>query len=443
MRTADSVRLSGNVVAKRFARWLMGELLWTVCSMSLIEGMAIRGLRGKMGFIFERFYRAAVIGAAALVVWVPSNAAHGHPTFRVLHSFTGRSGDGGTPEAGLVRDSSGSLYGATLTGGTDNFGAIFKIAADGTESLLYSFTGGNDGYGGGGHLVLDGSGNLYGTSDGGANQRGIIFRLSSAGSLTVLYTFTGGTDGQGPGAFTVDGKGNLYGTTGSAGSGGYGTVYKFSPKDKLTVLYSFSGGSDGALPNYAPLVRDSSGNLYGTTFEGGNLSGYCAQISGCGTVFKVAPDGTKTTLYAFADGTDGAYPASGLALDGSGNVYGGTQFGGRGCNHRGCGVVYKVAPDGTETVLRTFSGKNDGAIPTSVPLLDSSGNLYGSAQIGGANGQGTIFKIAPDGTFRVLYALSGSDGYGPSDLLLWKSTFYGTAFEGGANGYGTVFRLKQ
>jgi uncharacterized repeat protein (TIGR03803 family) len=163
-------------------------------------------------------------------------------------------------------------------------------------------------------------------------------------------------------------------------------VFEVSPNGTETVLYSFKGGSDGILP-FAGLIRDSSGNFYGTTQEGG--------VYGWGTVFKLAPNGTETVLHSFSGGTDGLEPVGGLVKGRNGSLYGTTEGGGStGCYGYGCGTVFKLAPDGTETVLHSFTGGTDGLGPVAGLIKDSSGNLYGTTQQGGDHGGGTIFKLS-------------------------------------------------
>ena len=188
----------------------------------------------------------------------------------VLYSFTNGL-DGGYPFGGLVRDSSGNLYGTTYSGGASSVGTVFKVTKTGTETVLHSFAGGADGEYPYASLVRDSSGNLYGTtSEGGASNVGTAFKVTPTGHETVLYSFAGGTDGANPFAGLVrDRKGNLYGTTEAGDSSGVGTVFKLTATGQETVLHTFTGGTtDGANP-FGGLVRDAAGNLYGTTFVGG------------------------------------------------------------------------------------------------------------------------------------------------------------------------------
>jgi uncharacterized repeat protein (TIGR03803 family) len=398
--------------------------------------------------------RRAGICAALIVAAGSASAA---PTLTLLHSFTnGREYT--APEAGLIADTSGNLYGTTLGGGTgcegDGCGTVFKLTPDGTLTLLHSFAGGaSDGASPKAGLIADSSGNLYGTTDRGGGTGcegdgcGTVFKLTPDGTLTLLHSFAGGaSDGAKPEAGLIaDSSGNLYGTTvrgGGTGCEGYGcgTVFKLTPGGTLTLLHSFAGGaSDGALPQ-AGLLADKSGNLYGTTAVGGPVDG--------GTVFKLAPDGTLTLLHSFMGGGDGREPLAGLLGDSSGNLYG-TTWGGGVSKEGGPsndGTVFKLAPDGTLTRLHSFFSPRDGAAPFAGLIADSSGNLYGTTRAGDASNGGTVFKLAPDGTLTVLHSfMQGlSDGAHPkAGLLADKSgNLYGTTRVGGAAYQGVVFKIS-
>jgi uncharacterized repeat protein (TIGR03803 family) len=230
-----------------------------------------------------------------------------------------------------------------------------------TFTLLYTFTGGADGRTPGGGVILDAAGNLYGTTTQGGNLAcsqgcGTVFKVDGAGKEIVLHSFTGtgAGDGEYPtAALVMDGQGNLYGTTAVGGTSGHGTVFKVDTTGKETVLHSFSGASwEGAFPN-GGVVRDGQGNLYGTTEAGGT--------SNCGTVFKLDPTGKETVLYSFTGtGGDGSSPEAGVVRDGQGNLYGTTRVGGV-SNY---GTVFTVDTSGKETVLYSFTGPwADGAYP--------------------------------------------------------------------------------
>ncbi|HEY2444829.1 MAG TPA: choice-of-anchor tandem repeat GloVer-containing protein [Rhizomicrobium sp.] len=195
--------------------------------------------------------------------------------------------------------------------------------------------------------------------------------------------------------------GNFYGTTQSGGRLGCGnecgTVFKLAPDGTESVLFKFKGPpNDGNNPD-GNLIIDQSGNYFGTLFVGGRAGCYAEQ--GCGAVFKLAPDGTETIPHFFTGKNgDGSNPSAGLISDSAGNLYGTTEFGGgRGCiiSSGGCGTVFEIATNGTESVLHSFGKGNNGAIPASGLVADGAGNLYGTASHGGGNGYGTVFEITP------------------------------------------------
>jgi uncharacterized repeat protein (TIGR03803 family) len=327
-----------------------------------------------------------------------------------------------TPEAGLLRDKAGHLYGTTVLGGdtkcySSGCGTVFRLNSTGKkETVLYKFSGTPDGSMPTAPLIEDAAGNLYGTTySGGTSGYGTVFKLDTTGNETILHSFAGPPSGGGDGALayeglTRDAAGNLYGVTAGGGASGKGVVYKLDIAGSETLLYSFRGGSDGAEPN-SVLVPDTAGNLYGTTDRGGN--GQCGG-TGCGTVFELTPQSggtwTESILYVFCSRSncaDGEFP-QGLTLDAAGNVYGTTVFGGRyqNCNVDACGVVFKLDAGGKETVLHNFTGGADGGGPggpTARVIMDSAGNLYGTTQIGGdpncaaggGQGCGVVFKLTP------------------------------------------------
>jgi uncharacterized repeat protein (TIGR03803 family) len=257
---------------------------------------------------------------------------------------------------------------------------------------------------------------------------------AQAQTFTTLYNFTGSSDGASPyGSLVRDSTGNLYGTT-EAGGVGFGVVFKLSKNGKETVLYTFTGGSDGANP-FVGLVRDTAGNLYGTTANGG--------ASGYGTVFKVSKNGKETVLYSFMAGTDGCYPYGGLLRDNAGNLYGTTEV----CGASGVGTVFKVSKSGKETILHSFAGPPDGEFPSFTSLLmDTTGNLYGVAEQGGTYNQGVAYKLSKGGKFTVLYSFAGgtSDGcnvFG-TPAMDNEGNLYGTANACGSSHVGIVWKVN-
>ena len=304
----------------------------------------------------------------------------------VLHSFTG-SPDGAYPVAELIRDTAGNLYGTTWKGGgSSGFGTVFKVSKTGKETVLYAFTGTPDGANPEAGLVRDMAGNLYGTTSvGGAFTYGTVFKVGTTGKETVLHSFAGG-DGAIP-AYTsllMDTKGDLYGVTSEGGTPNKGVVYKLSTSGTLTLLHSFAGGTmDGCNPLGTP-VMDTKGNVYGTTLECGS--------SGEGIVWKVSQTGTETVLHNFAGGSsDGQAPFAGVILDAKGNLYGDTYEGGA----SGQGTVYKLSKSGKLVVLHSLNEGTDGANPEGGVIRDAQGNLYGAAEVGGSDGYGTVWKLTP------------------------------------------------
>ena len=337
--------------------------------------------------------------------------------YHLLYSFNPNIGDGSNPYGALVFDKAGNLYGTTYAGGVGKYGTVFKLSPQSggvwAESIVHSFRSQqNDGRYPLAGLLIDSTGNLYGTtSQGGTGTTcgssgcGTVFVLMPrSGDLwieKIVHNFAGGTtDGSSPVASVVLHAGKLYGTTQVGGAGGSvnsGTAFELAPNGNSgwteTILHSFTnGGTDGYNPD-ASVVFDSAGNLYGTTNSGG--------ANNYGTVFELSPSSgggwTEAVIHDFYSipGVDGVYPESaGLTFDVSGNLYGTTSGGGANAN----GIVYKLSPatgsGWTESVVFTFNG-SDGNQPVSGVILDQKGNIYGSTEYGGANFGGTAFKITP------------------------------------------------
>ncbi len=364
--------------------------------------------------------------------------------FAVLTDFAG-SANGADPFYGnLIQGTDGNNYGTTAGGGVYDQGTVFKVTPGGTLTTLYTFCSqtncidGAEPFSG----LVQAGGNFYGTTYwGGANGAGTVFEVTPGGQLTTLYSFcsqTGCTDGVHPPAGLVQAGGNFYGTTRSGGANGAGTIFKVTPGGQLTTLYSFcsqTGCTDGANP-YAGLVQVGA-NLYGTTEDGGT--------NGAGTVFKVTPAGQLTTLYSFCSQTDcadGLQPHAGLIQASDGNLYGTTLYGGA----NGDGTVFKITPAGQLTTLYSFcsqAGCADGLRPYAGLIQASDGNLYGTTQDGGANGYGTAFGITLGGQLSTLHSFVFTDGANPDGGLLEDTNgdLYGTSRFGGSRFDGTVFSL--
>jgi uncharacterized repeat protein (TIGR03803 family) len=390
----------------------------------------------------------------------------------ILYRFQGsEQGDGSLPDAGVIADKFGNLYGTTTDGGFLGHGVVYELsppvppATVWTEAILYRFTGSPDGAGPFAGLAFDGAGNLYGTTAiGGASPNcsfgcGTVFELAPPADAgqpwaeSVIYSF-GGSDGATPfAAVILDQAGNIYGTTMAGGASDGGTVFELSPPQapnqpwSESVLHDFTTGSDGGGP-IGPVAFDGAGNLYGAAYNGGKF--------GMGTVFKLTPSTggswAETVLHNFGDvnSKDGANPSSGLVITTSGEMAGTTPLGGS----HGAGTVYGLRPPSKPggawayAVLYNFGmSSTDGATPLGVTL--ANGDLYGTTYGGGVNGWGTVFQLVPSKrTWRetVLYNFKGgSDGIRPeAGLLIHDSALFGTTSAGGdSNEDGIVFEISR
>ena len=383
-------------------------------------------------------------------------------TKTILHNFTGGS-DGWSPATPVLVDSAGNVYGTTLSPGPPGWGlltggTVFKLTPSSgtwTESVLD--LNGTDGKQSESALIADSAGNFYGTTTyGGANDLGAVFEVSPTGNgkwtEKLLYSFSGAPDGELPyGKLVFDQSGNLYGTTAGGGTNSCtcGTVFKLSPasggKWSEQVLYSFAGYPNDGNYVLAGLTIDSSGNLYGTTNEGGSLN--------AGTAFELSPSGSgwsETILHSFGSVTeDGIYPRAEMILDASGNLYGTTYGGGSGLEHEG--IVFELSPSSsgwTETILYSFNGSTDGGSPVSSVTFNKSGALFGTT-LGAGSGSGVVYRLQPTSSGKwlesVLYTFgaSSTDARYPWGNVIFDASgnLYGTTGGGGADSYGTVFEL--
>ncbi len=326
-----------------------------------------------------------------------------------------------------------------------------------TEKVLWNFGGGSDGSGPwSDYFISDAKGNLYGaTAAGGTYSAGTVFMLTLAGRETVLYEFKGGTaDGNGPhGRLAFDANGNIYGTTQGGGTNGTGTVYELSPKTgggwKEKVLYNFSAtGADGSNPS-AGMTIAPDGTMYSTTPDGGAYSG--------GVIFsmkKTAKGWKQTVIHSIQFPAEGGFPYEGLMRDAAGNLYGVAPAGGASQQ----GVVYRLSQTKkgwVDTVLYSFTGQNgDGSGLYWIDLIsDASGNIYGATSFGGTNGNGTVWELVYSKTKKnysekVLYefgAAGSGDGNNPYGGLVMdsKGNLYGTALNGGSSNLGAFYKLTK
>jgi uncharacterized repeat protein (TIGR03803 family) len=363
------------------------------------------------------------------------------PTFKTLVNFDGTNGANG---ADLIQGPDGNLYGTS--GGP---GLLFKMTPAGRLTPVYNFcaeTGCADGNGPG-DLVLGTDGNFHGgTLYGGKFHDGTLFKITEKGALTTLHNFDGADGGSFKYLVQASG-GNFYGTASRGGNvtqcDGYGcgTVFKITPSGTLTPIYNFcseTGCADGAIL-FDSLVQGTNGEYYGATWGGGPANG--------GTVFTITQEGTLATLYSFCVVnypfcSDGSNPIT-IVLGGDGNFYGATASGGA----YNAGTVFKITPGGTLTTIYSFCalvGCADGSGPRDGMILGSDGNFYGTTYYGGASGEGTVYQITPAGVLTTLHSFDGTDGNYPIGLLFQATngTFYGTTNFGGSSDDGTIFSLS-
>jgi uncharacterized repeat protein (TIGR03803 family) len=336
------------------------------------------------------------------------------------------------------------------------------MPAQSTFTVLANFYG-NDGANPYAGLIQATDGNFYGTTGyGGAKNHGIVFKITPGGKLTTLHSFDF-NDGYEPTAPLVEARsGNFYGTTLGGGANGKGTFFKITPTGKLTTIYNFENYGDSSVG----LVQGTDRNFYGTSFYGGTSS--ACGTGGCGTVFKISPEGKLTTLHSFGS-ADGSYPHAGLVQGTDGNFYGTSLYGGTSsaCGTGGCGTVFKITPAGQLTTLHSFDFI-DGSEPNAPLVETGTGNFYGTTLGGGANGNcipytgcGTVFEMTPAGKLTTFYSFKGTGLYDYNVLSYFAvaglvqatdGNFYGTTYDGGnssecntvpfSEGCGTVFKIS-
>jgi uncharacterized repeat protein (TIGR03803 family) len=359
-------------------------------------------------------------------------------TESTLYSFKGAADSEG-PAAQLVQAADGNFYGTTYGNFFTDFGSVFNISPAGSLTTLYKFNGTTDGGTILSNVIQGSDGNFYGTAYGNlfTSGTGALFQITSSGTETTLYSFPGGSGGGNPETGLIEGSdGKYYGVSGD-GSFNDGLAFSFTSSGTFTPLFTFDG-LDGNTSFSGPLLQAGDGNYYGTTSTGGT--------NAFGEVFQLTPSGKLTVLYNFQGAGDGAAPQGALIEGNDGNFYGATgSTGAISAANGGNGTIFKITPAGVLTTLYLFTGKDDGSSPWGL-VWGSDGNLYSTTLSDGANGHGTVFQMTPTGSLTTLYAFAGgtADGALPQAGLVQGSdgNFYGTAVGGGAQGDGTVFRIN-
>ena len=420
--------------------------------------MAVQQSATSMFSVNLRARMATLVSSAILLVFLSVALTAPAQTLQVLHTFT-EGADGGNPSAGITFDQQGRLYGTAVYGGSHSQGVVYRLVREGEGWVfapIYSFGSqqhdGNEPFA---RVLFGPDGLLYGTTRiGGTKNEGTVFSLRPPPTAckavlcqwieTVLYSFTGGADGRYPqyGDLAFDQAGNIYGTTSLGGSSGVGVVFKLTPSGSgwtESVLWNFTGANDGISP-ISGLIFDGTGNLYGTTNFGGQY--------GDGTVYELSPTQsgwTEMTLYSFND-NDG--PGSGgLIWDGHGNLFGIT---GRGSHGEGNSVAYELTPENRTwafTPLNSFGDLSLG--PVATPTFDVHGNLYGPLPSGGSDQNGEIFMLTPSGNqwlyspFYQFDSCTNGNGCDPYGAVTFDviGNMYGTTGSGGSSGRGTVWEV--
>ena len=400
--------------------------------------------------------------AAALLFFATATITAYAQSFETVGIFNGKNG-GFPANMSPIQGPDGSIYGTASYGGSSEglSGVLFQLKPNDKISE-YSFCRRPmhgtcpDGSAPDGTLFLSLDGNLYGTtSAGGTNNMGSVFKIAYGGVLTTLYNFCGGCgDGVDPEAGLIQATdGNFYGTTTQGGVNSAGTVFKMTPTGAFTTLHSFDF-TDGYYP-VAGLVQATDGDLYGTTTSAGPL-----QLKG-GTIFRITLGGTLSTVYDFCSQpgcSDGGAPYGQLIQATDGNFYGTTEFGGDPICENGCGTIFRLTPDGALTTLYNFCSQPscaDGNSPAGGLVQANDGNFYGTTGLGGVRNGGTVFSMTSEGVLTTLYSFCPTgngceDGDNPQATLLQATNgrFYGSTNEGGedgcqSNGCGTIFSLDM
>ncbi len=387
-----------------------------------------------------------------IALFVATAIASSGQTFKTLASFDGTDG-GGPFYVTLVQGANGDFFGTTSGDGANNAGTVFEVSPAGKITTLYNFcslaecTDGYQPYAG---VALATNGNFYGTTvSGGSTGYGNVFEITPAGKLTTIYSFcytssTCDSPGYNPHAGVTQGSnGNFYGTTFQGTSNDTyndGAIYEISGAGTIEAVFNFDiYAGDGGAPS-GPLVQASNGDFYGTT-EGGGTNFY-------GAVFKMNSAVDATTIYSFcslSNCSDGENPIGGVVLASNGDFYGTTAYGGA----NGDGTVFKITPAGTLITLYSFCSQAlcaDGGIPQAGLVQATDGNFYGVTTGFGSNGSGTLFRITPSGNLKVLHTFCSeancADGNSASGAPMQATNgdLYGTTDGGGTSGVGTIYR---
>jgi uncharacterized repeat protein (TIGR03803 family) len=365
-------------------------------------------------------YSNVTTALALLAALAPVAATGASPSFSVLAQVQD------SPVVGAVLNT--TIYGTTTAGGASSHGSLFRLTTSGTYTVLHSFTGGADGNYPNGGLVINAASAVIGTTRGGADGYGTLWSFA-AGTLKTLHTFASNKDLaiplQGP---ELNIHGALFGSTATGAPNNNGGIYRLRPNGHYTILYVFQSGTDGHCP-YSGIAVEKIAAIFGTTIGmgyGGNPTG---------SVWKLSPSGTLSTIYVFKDGADGEWPDQAPVLDKAGNLYGTTHVQ-NGANF--AGAVWRISSTGTFSVLHDLTASTDGSAPNSPLVLDTDGNLYGSTGAGGPGGYGTVFQITPSGKFAVMHSFAnGTDGATPTGNLAHDAA---GAIYGGTQS-GQVFKI--
>jgi uncharacterized repeat protein (TIGR03803 family) len=384
-----------------------------------------------------RRLRIALLAATSLAI-TPAAASAAKVTYTILFSFQ-QGANGYQPSGKPLLDAKGDIFGTTLYGGTGGYGTVYSFTANAAFTVLHAFTGTTGAEPRTG-VIANAAGDLFGnTLIGGKANAGILFQLGIHGGTYQAESLQQASGYDLTSGLVADAAGNLYGMAALGGAANLGTVYKVKPNGALSALHSFTGGADGENPRHGSLAEDAAGNLYGTTYHGGANNG--------GVMFKVTPAGQESVLYAFSKTNNACYePNNSVALDAAGNLYGSTISGGP--YSQGC--VYRLAPDGTFTLLHAFSGTggggSDGASPHTGVTLDANANIYGVTTYGGYDNDGTIYRITASGQYSLLYSYTGGmDGtalYASELAISPAGAIIGVNQGGGAYGSGNLFSLS-